>query len=176
MPPIIHLIRHGHGYHNIEPESISRNIHDPDLTPHGRDQCLSFQAALPPDLVDKVELVCASPMKRTLQTALLSLRPVLERRRLQVLALPDAQEVNDDPSNKGSSLEALRLAFEHDGAEFQRQVDWSEVERHPYWYRKIGRFDCAPREVVEARATRFRNWLRARPEKEIVVVGHGVFW
>lgn len=168
MAPTVHLIRHGEGYHNIPPESLHKDIHDADLTPAGAAACRAFAAALPTQL-QHVELVCASPLKRALNTALLALSPLLGSGR-QLLALPDAQEANSDPSNTGSPLADLQAI-----SEFQGRVDWTLVEAAPYWYRNVGVYDDR-RGTVEERARRLRRWLKARPEKEIVVVGHGMFW
>lgn len=88
----------------------------------------------------------------------------------KILALPDAQEANSDPSNTGSPLEKLQ-ALE----DLQGRVDWTLVEAAPYWYRNVGKFGDRRGEVLQ-RARRFRQWCKARPEKEIIVVGHGMFW
>ena len=37
MPPLLHIMRHGQGYHNISDNG--HDIRDPDLTDQGREQC-----------------------------------------------------------------------------------------------------------------------------------------
>ncbi|KAB8576222.1 hypothetical protein FH972_025750 [Carpinus fangiana] len=180
MPPkYIHLVRHAQGDHNLAPESRNKNIHDACLTRAGEEACRAFATDFPAELRN-VSLVCASPLRRALSTALLAFAPLLKPEagrpnRTKVLALPDAQEANADPSNTGHPLAAI-LA---DGAKYfppaATEVDWSQVELAPYWYTNSGIYDVH-RGACGERAKRFRQWLRTRDEEEVVVVGHGMFW
>lgn len=68
MPPTrIHLVRHGQGYHNVESLEQSRLIHDAHLTELGIRRCRHFNDELPKDI--HIDLVCASPVWLTIQTA-----------------------------------------------------------------------------------------------------------
>lgn len=164
MPPIIHLVRHAQGYHDLEPQALNKFIHDPDLTPHGIDQCTAFRDAFKHH--HELDLVCASPLRRTLQTARASFEPALGHSApAKILALPDAQECTDNPSDTGHPTDRL----EHDCASW---VDLAECWRSPYWYRKVGRY-AFERDALIARARRLRRWLRERPERHIAVVSHG---
>lgn len=166
MPPTIHLIRHAQGFHDTEPQALNKLIHDPELTPHGEQQCRAFRDAYPAHKM--LQLVCASPLRRTLQTARLCLEPALgQSAPSKILALPDAQEVTDSPSDCGHPNEWLS----------ERVGDWvdlTECERSPYWFRKLGRY-AYEREALLARAKRLRRWLRDRPEEHIAVVSHGAY-
>lgn len=111
-----------------------------------------------------VDLVVASPLKRTINTALLSFEPVIKEKGLKVIALPELQETSDLPCDTGTSPEVL--AKEYEG----KPVDLNLVK--PGWDNK--RMKWAPTATaIEKRAGDARRWLMARPEKEIVVVSHG---
>lgn len=138
-------------------------MHDPTLTPIGDGQCRTLQKTFP---YRNVDLIVASPLKRTIYTALLSFEDVLKNNKnLKVIGLPELQETSDLPCDTGSSAEELAKEFEG------QPVDLSRVT--PRWNDKKGRWAPTP-EAIEERAKVARQWLMARPEKEIVVVTHGI--
>ncbi|QIW99776.1 hypothetical protein AMS68_005294 [Peltaster fructicola] len=160
MAPILHILRHGQGFH-----SITENGHmlrDPELTPKGREQCAARCASF--DRHDKVELLLASPLRRALQTCQLCFEPCVERG-LKIVALPYAEEASDDPSDTGSDQAVLHK-------EFPNQVDFDHVSEG--WYIHDGDYAITPK-ALHARATKLRRWIRDRPEKEVVLVAHGFF-
>ncbi|KAI4778965.1 hypothetical protein E4T52_06079 [Aureobasidium sp. EXF-3400] len=163
-PVTIHCVRHAQGFHNI---SVANHaMHDPMLTPLGEEQCKALQAKFP--FMDRVEAVVASPMKRTVYTALHSFAPVIKDKRLKVIALPELQETSDLPCDTGSNVQDLE-------SEFRGQpVDWSYMYTPPAkaWNSKLGKWS-ATASAVDDRARVAREWLYSRPEKEIVVVTHG---
>lgn len=80
--------------------------------------------------------------------------------------MPELQETSNLPCDTGSSREVLEREFE------DKPVDFSLV--HDDWNSNEGKF--LPHAVaVEKRAEEVRQWLKARPEKEIVIVTHGGF-
>jgi broad specificity phosphatase PhoE len=109
MAPIIHCVRHGQGFHNLGAGCYS--LRDPCLTPLGEEQCRALRDISFPDQAN-ISLIAASPLCRTLQSALLTFSPALRSNSSkcspQILALPDAQETSDDPCDTGSDLSALR--------------------------------------------------------------------
>ena len=107
----------------------------------------------------------ASPIKRTLYTALIAFGPVLKEKKLKVIALPELQETSDLPCDTGSSPEELGKLFEGEN------VDLDLVK--PGWNSKRMKW-AANAPAIERRAREARQWLLARPEKEIVVVSHGL--
>lgn len=161
MPPHIHLLRHGQGYHQVEPTSKNRNIHDPRLTPEGIEKCKQFHTETFSKLNLHASLICASPLRRTIQTAQYCLSPLDP-----IVLLPNAQEATDLPSDTGSSREEIE-------AEFGALVDASRVEEG--WNSNGGIYAPSP-EALGKRAAALRAWLYERPEKEVVVIGHGNFW
>jgi len=161
MPPIIHCVRHAQGYHNLK--VANHTLRDPLLTDLGIAQCRDLATRFP--YHSNVEAVIASPMKRTIYTALYGFDSDLERAGLRVIALPELQETSDLPCDTGSPLEELTKEFAG------KPVDFGSVMEG--WNSKTGKFAPKPC-AIEARAREARLWLKARPEKEIVVVFHGM--
>lgn len=147
-------------FHNITVDN--HYMLDPLLTPHGEEQCRQFSQSFPYN--DSISLIAVSPLRRTIYTALLSLHSPINDRKVPVIALPELQEIGDLASDTGSDLDVLRKEIA------DKPVDLSLVEKG--WEIKEGRW--APTAgAIEKRAREARQWLRARPEKEIALVAHG---
>ena len=82
---------------------------DPSLTPFGVEQCIGLRQNFP--YHDRIGLLVASPLRRTIYTTLLGFTSELKRG-LKVTALPEIQETSDLPCDTGSPLEALKGEFE----------------------------------------------------------------
>ncbi|RMY12133.1 hypothetical protein D0867_07864 [Hortaea werneckii] len=162
MTPRIHCVRHAQGYHNLS--VANHSMRDPLLTPYGEEQCRDLARLFP--YHDKIDAVVASPIRRTVYTALLGFGSDLDRKSLNVIAMPELQETSDLPCDTGSSPEDL--AKEFDG----KPVDLGLVQ--PGWNSKKMQWAANARSI-EARARAARLWLMNRPEKDIVVVTHGGF-
>lgn len=160
MAPILHCVRHAQGFHNLN--NTNHSIRDPLLTPFGEGQCSALATNFPSH--DKIELVIASPMKRTLYTALLGFGQDIERIGKPIIAIPELQETSDLPCDTGSSPEDIAREFAG------KPVDLGLVK--PGWNSKQLLF-APTQEAIELRAKQARLWLMSRPEKEIVVVTHG---
>jgi broad specificity phosphatase PhoE len=136
-------------------------MHDPLLTPFGEEQCHHLAKVFPHH--EKVDLLVASPLRRTLYTCLLGFS--LETARgLKIIALPEAQETADVPCDTGNDPAELKKQFA------DKPVDFDLV--HDGWNSKTGKWAGVPK-ALAARAKEVRQWLKARPEKEIVLVTHG---
>jgi broad specificity phosphatase PhoE len=165
MAPIIHLVRHAQGFHNLSKEN--EQLPDPDLTPLGLEQCQKLQGRF--QAHDKVTHLVASPIRRTLYTCLLSFEPVVKTGKV-VTALPEAQEVSGHPCDVGSEPEKLV-------AEFGDKVDFALVTKG--WNDKSPSSKFAPvPEKLDARAREARLFLRDLAKKhgddsQIVLVTHG---
>lgn len=162
-PAKLHLVRHAQGYHNLTPDN--HILLDPALTPFGQEQCASLQLRFP--FQKRLTHIVASPIKRTLWTALLSFAPALAANPdLRVIALPEIQETSDLPCDTGSPRAELEREFAG------QPVDLSRVEDG--WDSKKGRWAPTPQAVGE-RARVARVWLRelAGEDGEVVVVTHG---
>ncbi|KAH7367491.1 phosphoglycerate mutase family protein [Plectosphaerella cucumerina] len=177
MPVTIHLVRHAQGYHNLSVEN--EQLPDPDLTELGNKQCAGVRSRFHSH--DKLTHLVASPMRRTLHTCLQSFGPApgddddFQRTALlPVLALPEIQEVSDNPCDTGSEVARLE-------EEFRGKVDFSRVPAG--WNeKKAASSPWEPTlEKLEARARKARIALRklaASSDKEdvhIAAVSHGAF-
>ena len=165
MAPIIHLVRHAQGFHNLSEEN--QQLKDPLLTPLGESQCDGLCKRFPAH--DKITHLVASPMRRTLHTCLRSFAPVVQAGK-KVIALPEAQEVSILPCDVGTDPDTLK-------AEFGEQVDFGLL--HPDWNDKSesSKYFPAPAKL-EARAKEARIWLRelakeAGDDAQVVLVTHG---
>lgn len=135
---------------------------DPLLTPHGEEQCRQLSRSFPYN--ESISLIVVSPLRRTIHTALLSLYSPITDRKVPIIALPELQEIGDLACDTGSDLDVLSKEMA------DTPVDLSLVEKG--WQIKEGRW--APTGgAIEKRAREARQWLRARPEKEIALVAHG---
>lgn len=134
---------------------------DPKLTPYGEEQCQQLSDHFP--YHNSVELLVASPLRRTIHTALLSFKSEVERG-VPAIALPELQEISTVPADTGSDAEMLKQEMKDE------PIDLGLV--HEGWNSKLGKW-IPTGEAIEARAREARQWLKARPEKEIVVVTHG---
>ena len=111
MPPSrIHLVRHGQGQHNLEPLVKNRQIHDAKLTDLGIQRCKKFSEEFPKNI--QIDLVCASPMWRAIQTASYCFSDVVSKTKTQrILLLPDAQETSAFPCDIGSPVSVIIKEF-----------------------------------------------------------------
>lgn len=161
-PAHLHCVRHAQGYHNLTPDN--HKLPDPALTDLGKQQCADLQRAFP--YHDRITHVVASPIKRTLWTALLAFGPAIAAKNLKVIALPEIQETSDLPCDTGSDRAELEREFAG------QPVDLSRVEDG--WNSKKGRWAATPEAVAE-RARVARVFLRelAGEDGEVVVVTHG---
>jgi broad specificity phosphatase PhoE len=137
-------------------------MRDPLLTPYGEEQCRDLAKKFP--YHGNVEAVVASPIKRTIYTALLGFGDDLASKNLKVIGLPELQETSDLPCDTGSDPDVIQKEFAG------KPVDLSLVQ--PDWNSKKGKW-APTAKAIEARAREARLWLMNRPEKEIVVVTHG---
>ncbi|KAK5131217.1 hypothetical protein LTR08_001186 [Meristemomyces frigidus] len=163
MAPTIHCVRHAQGFHNLS--TANHALPDPLLTPLGEAQCRFLAQTFPSPAA--IDAVVASPMKRTLYTALLSFPTALATRNIKVVALPELQETSDMPCDTGSTPAELATEFADKPVDLRLVPEGWNDKRAAKW---------APNnKAVEARARDARLWLLARPEREIVLVAHGGF-
>lgn len=161
----IHLIRHGQSAFNAVYDSVTRIdplIFDAPLTDLGRDQAKALRAEVH---TLSVELIVTSPLTRAIQTTLHAFGP--DHAPIRVEALH--RERVENSCDIGRSPRDLRAEFS--GLDFDHLDD-------PWWHCEATKPRAVlwePEEVLLGRVTAFRDWLAARPEKTIAVVGHGTF-
>lgn len=171
MPATIHLVRHAQGYHNLPQEEGGPDPHmlpDPELTELGKQQCADLCASFPHH--DKITHLVASPIRRTVYTALLSFRPAVDAGKA-VKALPEVQEISSLPCDTGSPPDVLAREFD------SSQLDLALVKDG--WNDKSPDSPFAPQiPKLQARSRAARVWLRdlanrSGGDPHIVVVTHG---
>src|SRR5580692_10537255 len=84
-------------------------IHDPDLTPQGREKVKLFPTLYGYHI--KPTLVVTSPLRRCLQTTQLAFGPMIRSGELRAIAHPGLQEVSNHPCDTGTPLDVLRNEF-----------------------------------------------------------------
>ncbi|KAH7348028.1 phosphoglycerate mutase family protein-like protein [Pyrenochaeta sp. MPI-SDFR-AT-0127] len=174
MPPRIHLVRHAQGEHNA---TRDYTIRDAVLTQKGKEQCRALQSTFAHH--NSVNIVFASPLRRTIQTAALSFGPALSRNDVPFVLLPVLQEVSNIGCDVGIANTAadvkplLTELFEEGELEFDiNKIDASAVTEG--WNSKKG-YWAYEKEAISNRAADLRAWLFQRPEAEVLLVTHGAF-
>lgn len=171
---LVWFVRHAEALHNASGDS---SVRDPGLTKTGREQALALAAsgALRVD----AQLVVASPMRRTLETASLAL-PAHVAPHARRVACSLVQEIGTSNADTGRPPHELRAEAAAADALDAAQFDLTELEE--MWYVKPAPW-CKARQIaladgaaaLAARRRAFVRWLRARPEQRIVVVTHHGF-
>jgi len=163
----IHLVRHGEGHHNVTGDY---SMHDPLLTDKGIEQAKAHCKIFP--RFDNIQLVCASPLRRTIQTTLYGFADYVSdsngKAKNKILLVPRAQEASDQPTNTASSVEEIKKQFG------EERFDFTFCDKYPGMNSNDGIF-APDHEHLTMRARELRRLLREREETELVVVLHGTF-
>lgn len=181
---IVHLIRHGQGFHNLlgdlyrdfgrtvdstggdgvgEGNPYTRpEIVDSPLTAVGRDQAKGLRVAT--RALSGIKLVVVSPLQRAVQTAALAM-PHLKHK-VPWVGHPAVQETSGkNTCDRRRDRSEIKDDFPW--------VDWSLLRSEV-----DDVFDPAQREAwrsVSDRAYDFLLWLRERPEREVAVATHSAW-
>ena len=145
MAPVIHCVRHAQGkslrlsrakillsdsslgYHNLS--VANHSMHDPSLTPFGLEQCHNLAQEFP--YHESTRAIVASPLRRTIHTALHAFKPLIEKG-MPVIALPEICETADVPCDTGSDIAVLKEELK------DKPVDLSRVKEG--WNVKTGKW------------------------------------
>ncbi|KAF7894447.1 uncharacterized protein EAF01_009898 [Botrytis porri] len=175
---IIHFVRHAEGYNNLRTPGAG-NLTDPLLTPHGKSQCLTLRTQF--SRLKPQHILC-SPLRRTLQTALLS----LPRTRIPITVDPELREYGSVPNCTGTPIGELKR--KHEGVKMGFEIDFERVNEG--WERNRerdggyvgGRWRRSREQRERSVRVLERLWElgRERLEKkegdvEILVISHGEF-
>ncbi|KAH6898029.1 phosphoglycerate mutase [Thelonectria olida] len=171
MPVTIHLVRHAQGFHNLSREYEA--LRDPQLTDLGKQQCAELKATFPHH--DKLTRLFASPLRRTLSTCLLSFVSETEgdgSNCLQVVAIPELQEVSDAPCDTGSNADTLKGEFKGLVDLSRVYDDWNLAPEWTSWDTKLA--------ATDIRANKARMMLREMlqftgEDEHVAIVTHGAF-
>ncbi|KAF2149757.1 phosphoglycerate mutase-like protein [Myriangium duriaei CBS 260.36] len=164
MAPTIILIRHGEAEHNA---TWNHRLADPPLTKLGEEQCKQLSDRLQQHcpIADGVEAIISSPMVRTLQTTMIGLDWLIQRR-VKVEADASWQELSAKPCDTGSPARAISERFP--------AVDFSSLDPI-YPDKSLGTRYAYTRTKVLERGQQVLANLYNRPEKVIAVVSHSAF-
>eukprot|EP01064_Diplonema_japonicum_P023618 TRINITY_DN34034_c0_g1_i1.p1 TRINITY_DN34034_c0_g1~~TRINITY_DN34034_c0_g1_i1.p1 ORF type:complete len:198 (+),score=26.42 TRINITY_DN34034_c0_g1_i1:37-630(+) len=150
----IWLVRHAEGEHNVKDRKVKFSF-DPPLTNEGWRQAWEMHERLKGD--GGVDLICVSPLRRTLQTA----DALFRNERCEKVAIEDLRERTMSSCNWRRSVDEQEQDFP--------DVDYSAIERgqDPRLHRR----DETP-ESVYRRSLRFLQWLSRQPESRVAIVTH----
>lgn len=142
---------------NCMSQAHAQQQRDPGLTHLGTTQCGSLRRHLQDNLplVQHVELIVVSPMRRTIQTALFAFSWLVQSG-VPVLARGEWQENSDKPCDTGSRAEDLINEFP--------DVDFSQLD--PLYPSKTGSY-AFNRESITRRGIDARRWLCRRSERVV---------
>ncbi|XP_061370127.1 phosphoglycerate mutase-like protein 1 isoform X2 [Gastrolobium bilobum] len=192
----IHLVRHGQGIHNVEGDKnynayLNPEYFDAHLTPLGWQQVDNLRKHVHASgLMKRIDLVIASPLLRTLQTAAGVFGGEDYTDRMDVLPLMVANAGNSNRAAISSvncpPIVAVEFCREHLGihpcdkrrsiSEYQflfPAIDFSLIDGDEdiLWKANVRE----TKEELAARGLKFMNWLWTRKEKEIAIVTHRAF-
>ncbi|CAG9983574.1 unnamed protein product [Clonostachys byssicola] len=179
MPPVIHCVRHGQGFHNVGAGCYT--LPDPHLTPLGEEQSMALRKTAFSDQ-SKLSLILASPLCRTLQSAYLMFQPALTaggKCHPEIIAIPNAQETSDDPCDVGTDPTVLYGVV----AEKKWPVDLSLV-KDGWNVKALGTRYSPQSNAIAARARDARIFIRHKirqlieqgdADPQVVLVTHGGF-
>ena len=170
MPLTIHLVRHAQGFHNLSFDN--HGMRDPLLTDLGKEQCAQLSRDFPHH--SKLTAVVASPLKRTIYTALESFPGPISEKKLKVIALADIQEASGMPCDTGSPIAELEREFAGQPVDLELLShvgdSWFDKQKGPYFPEPNN---------LDARARKARQWIKAtfgeQQDGHVAVVTHGGF-
>lgn len=168
IPPRIVCIRHGESTFNAAHRETGRDPGHVDalLTERGQSQVAAARPALQRIPFD---LVVTSPLTRAIQTTvgLFSDHPAAPEVLVEVLH----RECQESSCDVGRAASVLAAEFP-DIQVGHLPETWWYAEGEP----TDRGFHIEPRAIFDQRVAAFRDWLAARPERTIAVVGHGTFF
>ncbi|KAI1090094.1 histidine phosphatase superfamily [Rostrohypoxylon terebratum] len=163
----IHIYRHAEGLHNV----LARGgqIRDPYLTTLGLSQCAQIQRNTLAELPD---IIISSPLKRTIQTAVLCFTPAIDKRDKMVHLVPELSEIGYHPCNQVSD----RVALEK---EFGGMIDATRVpDKSPLLPGNKAEFEkraVAARAAIKKVIDDYRELHSHKGHLNVIVVTHGAF-
>ncbi|KAK8492659.1 hypothetical protein V6N13_141322 [Hibiscus sabdariffa] len=161
---ILHLVRHGQAWHNLEGDSnrealLAPHLFDAQLSPTGFTQVAELRKDVHTSgLLDKIELVITSPLSRAMQTAVGGFG--LEGHK------NDGSDVSTLNTPKIMAVELCRDRLGVRPCDKRRKID---SEDDNVWNPNFRESE----EELGERVVELLKWIWTRPEKEIVVVSHG---
>ncbi|KAK8545759.1 hypothetical protein V6N13_067024 [Hibiscus sabdariffa] len=176
---ILHLVRHGQAWHNLEGDSnrealLAPHLFDAQLSPTGSTQVDELRKDVHTSgLLDKIELVITSPLSRAMQTAVGGFgheghkndgSAVSTLNTPKIMAVELCRDrLGVRPCDKRRKVSECRTRFP--------SIDFSMIdsEDDDVWNPNLRESE----EELGERVVELLKWIWTRPEKEIVVVSHG---
>ena len=159
-------IRHGESTFNAHHRETGEDPGHVDarLTERGRGQVAAARAGL---AAIPFELVVTSPLTRAIETTmgLFGEHPAEPTILVEVLH----RECQESSCDIGRAASEIAAEFPHLSVGHLPEVWWHVDEA-------AAPYPIEPRALFDGRVAAFRDWLAARPEKVIAVVGHGTFF
>ncbi|XP_022717881.1 phosphoglycerate mutase-like protein 1 [Durio zibethinus] len=174
---VLHLVRHGQAMHNMEgdknPEALlSLNLFDAQLSPLGLQQVAKLRKDVHASkLLNRIELITTSPLSRAMQTAVAVFGSEDDTGNVACANSPQIMAVELCRDRLGVRPCDMRRKVSDCQSLFP-SIDFSMMdgEDDNLWNPDIRE----PEEELAKRAAKFLQWLWTRPEKEIVVISHGL--
>ncbi|MDP4024776.1 histidine phosphatase family protein [Methylobacterium sp. NEAU 140] len=162
-------IRHGESTFNAAHRlsGVDPGLRDARLTPRGHAQAEEARERL---RTIPFELVVVSPLTRAIETASILFGEHPSRPRVLVEVLH--RECQESSCDVGRAASEISAEFPHLDVGHLPEVWWHAEAGCAM----VGGLPVEPRHLFDARVLAFREWLRARPERTIAVVGHGTFF
>ncbi|XVE80542.1 hypothetical protein DITRI_Ditri14bG0148500 [Diplodiscus trichospermus] len=172
---ILHLVRHGQALHNVEGDKnrealLSPDLFDAQLSPLGLHQVAELRENVHASgLLDGIELIVTSPLSRAMQTAVgvfgSEVQTISTHNGPKIMAIElcrDRLGVRPcDMRRKVSECQSLFPSIDFSMMDDEDDILWNPNTREP-------------EEELAERGAKILKWLWTRPEKEIVVVSHGI--
>lgn len=174
MIKTVHFVRHAQGEHNVagerdRKEYLREDLIDAVLSDKGKQQCSALLDKL--DSADSnhvskdAHLLVVSPMRRTLETALLGFKNHVDR--IPWVALESLREKTGlHPCD--CRLSVKELQEDHPHVCFRQIESESDPLYHQYDTRE-------PEDHINKRALDFFKWLEQREESNVIVVTHSAY-
>lgn len=169
---VVHFVRHGQGYHNVEaallgpPAYKKQSLMDARLDETGVMQATTLGERIREARMI-VDVVLVSPLTRTLETASLMFpQPPHGQARVPFVAVELCREAHGGhPCDQRRPVSTVAPHFPH--------VDFSGIGTDADTWHNPDRRETV--REVSIRCDKFIALLRARSERNLVVVSHGVF-
>lgn len=178
MAPVITLVRHAQGFHNLHRQMYrdDQTKIDPTLTDLGKNQCLDVRTQFPHH--DKVSHILVSPLFRTIETGYYCFKPAIDRG-IKITAMPEVTANSGEGCNRGHAPEEIiawaKETFGNDVLD-EESFRWLV----PYWYEKSEGLYENNDSKLRMRASVARQIIQrwassAGDDAHIVVVSHWEF-
>ena len=165
MKKEIYLIRHAQSEANAALDLDALNIFyfDAKITPLGKEQALNAHKKL--QNID-FDLMLCSPLTRTMETFSLIFPSPSSNTKI----LPIAREHLDHSCDVGRQPSILQKEFPSFNFDEVKEFWWNNdipIDEKVINHETI--------EDLDKRVLKFKNWIKARPERKIALIGHGTF-